>query len=90
MMGSLTIGAAQQAVLRLLEGQETCNREMDNTHKICRKSQIGKCRLGLIFKERQYEDLDLRDIIFIYLILFVFFRSASYVFSLRHCKSHRT
>ena len=64
MMGSLTIGAAQQTVLRLLEGQETCYGEMINTHKICKKSQIGISRLGLIFKERQYKDLDLCVTIF--------------------------
>jgi predicted metal-binding transcription factor (methanogenesis marker protein 9) len=28
-MESLTVGAAQQTVLRLLEGQETCNGELD-------------------------------------------------------------
>ena len=28
-MWSLTVGAAQQTVLRLLEGQETCNVELD-------------------------------------------------------------
>ena len=29
-MQSLTVGAAQQRVLRLLEGQETCNVELDS------------------------------------------------------------
>ena len=61
MMVSLTIGAAQQTVLRLLEGQQTWNGEMNNTHKIFRKRHIGRPRVGWIFKERQYEDLDLRD-----------------------------
>ena len=59
MMGSLTVGAAQQTVLRLLEGQEICNGEMNSTHKICRKSQLGRSRRGWIVRERQYEDLDL-------------------------------
>ena len=58
MMGSLTVGAAQQTVLRLLEGQETCNGEMDITHKICRKSHIGRSRCGWAIRERQYEDVD--------------------------------
>ena len=58
-MGSLTVVAAQQTVLRLLEGQQTCNGEMNNTHKICRKSHIGRSRGGWMVKERQYVDLDL-------------------------------
>ena len=33
-MQSLTIGAAQQTVLRLLQGQETCNGEMNNTQNL--------------------------------------------------------
>ena len=53
MRGSLTVVAAQQTVLLLLEGQETCNGEMINTHKICRKSQLGISRSGLIFNEGQ-------------------------------------
>ena len=59
MMGSLTIGAAQQTMLRILEGQETCNGVMNNTNKICRKSQLGKSRLRWIVREGQYEDLDI-------------------------------
>ena len=66
MMGNLTVGAAQQTVLRLLEGQETCNGTMINTHKICRKSHFEKSRGGWIVKLRQYEDLDLRDTIFVF------------------------
>ena len=64
----MTVGAAQQRVLRLLEGQETCNGEMNNTHKICKKSHLGMSKLGWIVKERHYEDLDLCDIIFIFQI----------------------
>ena len=56
--------AAQQTVLRLLEGQETCNGEMNSTHKISRKSHIGRSSGGWIVKERQYEDLELRVTIF--------------------------
>ena len=64
MKGSLTLGAAQQTVLRLLEGQETCNGEMNNTHIICRKSHIGRSTGGLMFKERHYEDQELSATIF--------------------------
>ena len=64
MMGSLTIGAAQQTVLRLLEGRETGNGKMSSTHKICRKSHIGRSSGGWIVKERQYEDLELLATIF--------------------------
>ena len=64
MMGGLTIGAAQQTVLRLLEGQETCNGEMNITHKICRKIQLVKSRSGLMYKERHYEGEDLCVTIF--------------------------
>ena len=53
MMGSLTIEAAQQTVLRLLVGQETCNEEMNSKHRICRTSQVGKSRRGWIIRERQ-------------------------------------
>ena len=56
--GELDFRAAQQTVLRLLEGQETCNGEMYNTHKICRKSQLWKSRRRWIIREWQYEDLD--------------------------------
>ena len=51
-------------MLRLLEGQETCNGEMNITHKICRKIQLVKSRSGLIYKERLYEGEDLCFIIF--------------------------
>ena len=64
MMGNLTIGAAQQTVLRLLKGQETCNGEMNITHKICRKIQLVKSRSGLMYKERHYEGEDLCVTIF--------------------------
>ena len=59
MMVSFSIGAAQQTVLRLLEGQETCNGELNNTQRMCVKSQLGRSRRRRIVKERQYEDLDL-------------------------------
>ena len=64
MMGSLIIVAAQQTVLRLLEGQEICNAEMNSTHKICRETRIGRSSGGWIVNERQYEDLERRTTIF--------------------------
>ena len=63
--GELDFRAAQQTVLRLLEGQETCNGEMNNTHKICKKSHLGMSKLGWIIMEWQNEYLYLCDIIFI-------------------------
>ena len=65
MMGSLTFVAAQHRVLLLMEGQETCDGEMNNKYKICKKSHLVMSKLGWIVKEQQYEDLDLCDIIFI-------------------------
>jgi len=64
MIGSLTLGAGQQTVLRLLEGQETRNGEMNSIHKICRKSLIGRSSGGWMVKERQNEDLELRATLF--------------------------
>ena len=64
MIWRMTDGAGQQTILRLLEVQETWNGEMNNTHKIYRKSYFEKSRGGWIFNERQYEDLDLRVTIF--------------------------
>ena len=51
-------------MLRLLEGQQTCNGEMNSTHKICRETRIGRSSGGWIVNERQYEDLERRTTIF--------------------------
>ena len=59
-MRSLTIGAGQQRIIQLLEGQETCNWEKINTHNVCRECHIGRSIVGWMVKKRQYEDLDLR------------------------------
>ena len=73
--------AAQQTVLRLLEGQETCNGEINNTQKICEKSHLWMSKLGWIDKERQYEDLDLCDIIIIIYFFLIFQINKLCVFS---------
>ena len=83
MMGSLTVGAAQQTVLRLLEGQKHTMEKW-----IIHTKFVGRAHLG---------DLDVDGLlgkismsIWIYALIFLVFRSENYLFLLRYFKSDRT
>jgi hypothetical protein len=95
-MGSFTICAAQQTLLRL--SHERHWDWWDRKHAVEKwiihtkfvfgnpewKSHLGGSRRGGRDKERQYEDLDVR------VTIFIVFRPENYMFLHHHSKSHCT